>query len=83
MTSNGEVALVCMSVHNEFMIEKYRFTHSLHAFSARVTYHKCHCDGEVKDWEDRERVQRHKRLLTAQKIDERRQDNGDRRQFVC
>ena len=38
---------------------------------------------EVKDWEDRERVQRHKRLLTAQKIDERRQNNGDRRQFVC
>ena len=34
---------------------------------------------EVKDWEDTERVQRHKRLLTAQEIDERQQDNGDRR----
>ena len=44
---------VCLSVHNRFMIEIYRFTHSLRTSLALAAHDAIVMEIEVEDSEDR------------------------------
>ena len=64
MGSQSEVMLVCMSVHNGFTIEIYRFTHSLCTFLAHATHDAIVMEIEVENLEDRSQCQNESRQLT-------------------
>ena len=74
---------VCMFVRNRFTIEMYGLRIVYVPFgTCHLRCHRISRDGmeiEVEDWEDR-RLQMYGRQLTAQSIDERQQDNGDKKQ---
>ena len=77
---------VCLSVHDRFTIEIYRFMHSVRTSLALATHDAIMMEIEVEDSEDRRQRKNESRCmedgLTAQQKDERRQDNGDKKRLA-